>query len=170
LRSALLLAKACRVFSLPVITSAIAAPGYDGCLVPQLQKELASTKPVQRTSINMWDTREVLAQLRKTARRNVAVAGLWTESNVLFPVLQMLDEGFYLYVVVDASGSIDSASHLAAIRRMEQAGAVSVTAPQLLQELQRDWARHETAADVRALLASRKATPARKGVRRTPGK
>ncbi len=170
LQGALRLAKTCRAFSLPVVSSAIAAPGFDGCLLPQIQKELAPVKPVRHTSINAWDADGFSNALRKTARRNVVTAGLWTESHVLFPVLQMLEDGFYLYIVEDASGSEDPLSHEAAIRRMEQAGAVSVTSLQLVQELQRDWARKDTAAQAQALLQHQKTSPARKGVRRSPKK
>ena len=162
------LAKTCRIFSVPATSSAIVAPGFDGCLYPQLLRELAPARPLRRSSINAWDTDEFSAQFRQTSRRNVVIAGLWIESNVLFPVLQMLDEGLYLYVVEDASGSIDAWTHAAAIRRMEQAGAVSITSAQLLQEFQRDWAREETAAEVRALLQDRVDRPARKGAGRTP--
>jgi hypothetical protein len=38
--------------------------------------------------------------------------------------------------------------HHAALRRMEQAGAVSVTALQVLLEFQRDWARNEHSDEV----------------------
>jgi hypothetical protein len=40
-------------------------------------------------------------------------------------------------------GGMSIVAHHAAIRRMEQAGAVSVSALQVLLEFQRDWARNE---------------------------
>jgi nicotinamidase-related amidase len=44
----------------------------------------------------------------------------------------------------DASGGTSVTAHNAAMRRIEQAGAVPMTALQLLLEYQRDWARKDT--------------------------
>ena len=71
------------------------------------------------------------------------MAGLWSEACLAFPALQMLEEGYGVYVVKDASRGTDKAAHDTALRRVEQAGGVSVTALQVLLELQRDWARTE---------------------------
>jgi len=43
------------------------------------------------------------------------------------------------YAVEDASGGTSKTAHDAAIRRIEQAGVVSLTALQVLLEFQRDW-------------------------------
>ena len=43
-------------------------------------------------------------------------------------------------------------AHDAAIRRIEQAGAVSVTALQVLLEFQRDWGRKEHSDEVMAVV------------------
>ena len=59
------------------------------------------------------------------------------------PALQALTDGYFVYAVEDASGGVSIVGHHAALRRMEQAGAVSVTALQVLLEFQRDWARNE---------------------------
>jgi len=56
--------------------------------------------------------------------------------------------GFEVYGVEDASGGTTLTAHNAAMRRIEQAGAVPVTALQVLLEYQRDWARKETYDDV----------------------
>jgi hypothetical protein len=42
-----------------------------------------------------------------------------------------------------------------ALRRVEQAGGVSVTAPQVLLEFQRDWARLEHCDEARAIVKER---------------
>jgi hypothetical protein len=56
-------------------------------------------------------------------------------------------------VVTDASGGINREAHDMAVQRMVQAGAVPITFAAVVGELQRDWARVETAlglADVQA--------------------
>jgi len=69
------------------------------------------------------------------------------------PALQALTDGYAVYAVVDASGGASSVAHDAAIRRIEQAGGVSMTALQVLLELQRDWARLEHYEEVMTVLS-----------------
>lgn len=72
------------------------------------------------------------------------MAGLWTEVCLTLPVLSAIDEGYDVYVVVDASGGSSKEVHDAAVQRMVQAGAQPVTWMQVLYEYQRDWSRKET--------------------------
>src|SRR5206468_12287791 len=60
--------------------------------------------------------------------------------------------GYAVYAVVDVSGGAGAVAHGAAIRRIEQAGGVSMTALQVLLELQRDWARKEHYEEVMTVL------------------
>ena len=83
------------------------------------------------------------------------MAGLWTEACLAFPALQMLEEGFGVYVVKDASRGTNPAAQDTALRRVEQAGGVSVTALQVLLEFQRDWARAEHYDEVTAIVKER---------------
>jgi hypothetical protein len=57
-----------------------------------------------------------------------------------------------VYAVIDASGSTNAAAHDAAVRRIEQAGGISMTALQVLLELQRDWAREDHYEEVMTVL------------------
>ena len=67
----------------------------------------------------------------------------------------MLEEGYGVYVVKDASRGTNPAAQDTALRRVEQAGGVSVTALQVLLELQRDWARAEHYDEVTAIVKER---------------
>ena len=58
------------------------------------------------------------------------MAGLWSEACLAFPALQMLEEGYGVYAVKDASRGTNQAAQDTALRRVEQAGGVSVTALQ----------------------------------------
>jgi nicotinamidase-related amidase len=65
-----------------------------------------------------------------------------------FPALDALREGYEVYPVVDAIGGTSEEAHRAALERVVQAGAQPVTWIPLGGELQRDWARTETAGAV----------------------
>jgi hypothetical protein len=55
-------------------------------------------------------------------------------------------------VVGDACGGLTLTSHDLALRRMEATGVVLSSWIQVLLELQRDWTRHETYDDARAIV------------------
>jgi nicotinamidase-related amidase len=65
-----------------------------------------------------------------------------------FPALDALREGYEVYPVVDAIGGTSEEAHRVGIERVLQAGAQPITWVPLAVELQRDWAREETVADV----------------------
>src|ERR1700723_3500103 len=98
--------------------------------------------------MNSWESPAFVAEVKKTGRRNLVIAAPWTEVCLTMPTLQALTDGYFVYAVEDASGGLSPAGHHAALRRIEQAGAVSVTALQVLLEFQRDWARHEHCDEV----------------------
>ena len=60
----------------------------------------------------------------------------------------LLPEGYDVYPVVDAIGGTSDEAHRAGLDRVLQAGAKPVGWVALAVELQRDWAREETVADV----------------------
>ncbi len=111
-----------------------------------------SQTPIERSNLNSWENKELVAAVKSTARSNFLIAALWSETSLVFPALQMLEEGYGVYAVEDASGGTSKAAHDAAIRRIEQAGAVSLTAFQVLLEFQRDWSRKEHYEEVMAVV------------------
>jgi len=152
LNNVLVLAKAAKIFGVPVILTAVESKGFSGNITPQLLDLFPDQAPIERSSMNAWDSKELVAAVKKTGRKNFLIAALWSEACLAFPSLQMLEEGCGVYAVEDASGGTSKTAHDAAIRRIEQAGAVSVTALQVLLEFQRDWARKEHYDEVMAVV------------------
>jgi nicotinamidase-related amidase len=76
------------------------------------------------------------------------MCALWTEICMAFPSLDALREGYDVYPVVDAIGGTSEEAHKAGLERVVQAGGSPVGWVALAVELQRDWAREETVADV----------------------
>jgi isochorismate hydrolase len=108
--------------------------------------------PIEHSSMNAWDSEDFVAAVKKTGRKNLIIAALWSEVCLAMPALQALTDGYAVYAVEDACGGTSLVAHHAAIRRIEQAGAVSVTALQVLLEFQRDWARKEHYDEVLAVV------------------
>jgi len=138
------LAKAARVFDVPVVLSTVAAASFSGPLLPQLADVFPDQKIIDRTTMNAWEDVAFVEAVKATGRKKIVIAGLWTEVCLVLPVLSALSQGYEVYVVSDASGGVSPQAHEHALQRMIQGGAVPVTWVQVLLELQRDWARGET--------------------------
>jgi len=152
LKNGLLLAKAAKLFAVPVILTTVESGGVDNAIAPQLRALFPDQPVIQRSSMNAWDDPGFVAAVRKTGRRNFVMAGLWSEACLTFPALQMLEDGYGVYAVKDSSRGANPAAQDTALRRVEQAGGVSVTALQVLLEFQRDWGRPEHCEEVRAIV------------------
>lgn len=139
------LAKAAKVFSVPtILTTVLEQRG--GYLIKPLQDVFPEQKPIDRTFINTWEDRNVTDLVKKSGRKQLVIAALWTEVCLAMPVIQALGEGYDVFAVTDASGGVSLEAHDMAVRRMVQAGAVPITTLAVASEWQRDWAREKTLA------------------------
>src|SRR5438128_4929131 len=73
------LAKAARVFDVPVVLSTVETKSFSGNLWPQVQAVFSGVAPIERTSMNSWDDETFVAAIRKSGRKKIVLAGLWTE-------------------------------------------------------------------------------------------
>ena len=138
--------KIAKLFGLPIVHSTInVASGRGQPTVPELAGLLEDNPPIDRTSINAWEDADFLSAVRGTGRGKLILCALWTEMCLAFPALDALREGYDVYPVVDALGGTSEESHRAALDRVRQAGAQPISWVPLAGELQRDWAREETA-------------------------
>jgi nicotinamidase-related amidase len=138
------LAKAAKVFNVPMVLSTVETKSFSGYLWPQLAAVYPDQEPIERTSMNAWEDKNYVAAIAHTGRKKIVMAGLWTEVCVCFPAIQAMEDGYEVYVVADACGDVSQMAHDMAMQRVIQAGAVPMTWLQVLLELQRDWARKET--------------------------
>jgi nicotinamidase-related amidase len=138
------LAKAAKVFQVPtILTTVVEERG--GYLIKGLQDVFPEQKPIDRTFINTWEDPKVTDIVKKSGRKQLVLAALYTEICLAMPAIQALGEGYEVFIVTDASGGVSAEAHDMAVRRMVQAGAVPITWMATVAEWQRDWAR-DTAA------------------------
>ena len=146
------LAKAAKLFGIPTVISTVAKDSFSGPFMPEVTGLFAQHAIIDRTSINAWLDANFRKAVQDTRRKKIVVAGLWTEACVLFPTLDLLKEGFEVYVPADACGDVSLEAHNRAMDRVVQAGAVPITSLQYVFELQQDWARGETYEGVMEIL------------------
>jgi nicotinamidase-related amidase len=147
------LAKAARIFAVPTTISTVESESFSGYTYPELLDVFPEAPLLERTSMNAWDDQKVRDALAANGRKKVVVSGLWTEvCNNTFAFSAMLEGGYEIYMVADASGGTTKEAHDYAMQRMIQAGVVPMTWQQVLLEWQRDWARKATYDAVIALV------------------
>lgn len=137
------LAKFAKVFKVPtLLTTVVEQQG--GYLLKPLQDVFPDQVPINRTSINTWEDPRVIEWVKKTDRKKIVFAGLWTEICVAMPAIQATGEGYEVFIVTDACGGVSLEAHEMAVRRMINVGCTPITWMVFGGELQRDWARSGT--------------------------
>jgi nicotinamidase-related amidase len=147
------LAKAAKVFKIPTIITSVETQGFSGYTYPELLDVFPDAPLLERSSMNSWDDKKVRDALKANGRNKVVVSGNWTEvCNATFALSAMLEGGYEIYMVADASGGTSVEAHERAMQRMIQAGVVPITWQPVMLEWQRDWARKETYDAVMAIV------------------
>jgi nicotinamidase-related amidase len=137
------LAKSAKAFGVPtLLTTVVEERG--GNLLKPLQDVFPDQKPINRTFINTWEDARCVDWVKKTGRKKIVIAALWTEICLAMPAIQAAGEGYEVYIVTDASGGVSVEAHEMAVQRMVMAGCMPITWTVFASELQRDWARTAT--------------------------
>lgn len=145
------LAKAAKAFDVPtILTSVVVDRG--GHIFQQITDVFPGQEIIDRTLINTWEDPKVVDAVKATGRKQLIIAGLWTEICVAMPAIQAAGEGWDVTVITDACGAVSVEAHEVAIQRMAAAGVNLMTWLALAAEWQRDWARAETAGGLTDVL------------------
>lgn len=144
-----LVAATSKLFEVPTIITTVAERSFSGPLFQEITEYYGdASQHIDRTTMNSWEDKRIVAAVKKTGKKRIVLAGLWTEICVTLPALSALEDGYEVYVITDASGGVSKEAHDMAIVRMIQAGVVPITSMQYLLELHRDWARADKYVDV----------------------
>jgi nicotinamidase-related amidase len=120
------LAKTAKVFNIPTILTTV-LEDRGGKLIKPVQDVFPDQKPIDRTFINTWEDSRVVDAVKKTGRKKIIMAALWSEICLAMPAIQAAGEGYEVYAVTDASGGVSAEAHEMAVRRMVMAGVVPIT-------------------------------------------
>lgn len=138
------LAKMARALEIPVLLTTSNAQWQNGDILPELREVFPEETIYRRTGIiNAYEDstfRGTLEDLvEETGRTHIIVSGVTLGTCVAFPTLAMLQDGYQVFPVVDASGAWSPYEAQAAMQRMSGAGAELQTVFALGAELQADW-------------------------------
>ena len=150
--NAIALARAAVAFDVPVtLTTAVKGPLEAAATYRDLEEVLSGRRIIGRGTRDIWDDERLMGSLALNARRQLVIAGLWTESAVCSSAISaMTGANYSVFVVSDACGGMTTESHALACRRMNLAGARIVTLPQVTSEWQRGPLTHRARRPGRA--------------------
>ena len=136
---------------IPLVLTSSQETHFQGLLLNDL-KEIAPEayeKRVKRPGVvDAWTYADFRNAVLATGRKKLIMTALWTEVCLTFPTLDALRAGYEVFPVVDAVGGTSPEAHRVGLERIVQAGAQPISWVSLACELQRDWARTQTVADV----------------------
>lgn len=117
--------------------------GLDVAATEQYPKGLGATAPIlaerlgeipSKLMFSCRECEEIFTKFSKNGRHKVLVCGIESHVCVQQTVLDLMGEGFRVYVAVDAVGSRHELDYQTALRRMETAGATLTTTEAALFE------------------------------------
>ncbi|MCQ3813477.1 MAG: hydrolase [Acidimicrobiia bacterium] len=132
------MAKVARMYGLPVVLSTVGVDaGFQQPTIPELSDILPDITPIDRNTVDAWDSAEFRTAIEATGRNKIIMAALWTEVCLVYPALDMLLEGYEIYALADVSGGTTPDAHERGMQRLLQAGAIPVTWEAVMAELGR---------------------------------
>lgn len=149
------LAKLAKIFDLPVVltTTGGGAKGPAGGLVPSITETFPKVPVIDRTDyFNAMSDPRFAEAVRKTGRKKIIISGLTTDYCLVYPTATLIEEGYHVFIVTDASGSWTKQNDETALARLIQMGATPINLQSLVGELQ-------NSAAVKDLKGSKKRFP-----------
>ncbi len=129
------LVKGIRTLALPIVVTEQYTKGL-GPTLPSLRDALGSDyRPLEKMSFSCCGDKPFLAELEKTGRQQILVCGIEAHVCVYQTAIDLLDQGYRVYLVADAVGSRAAANRDLAIHRVEQGGGMLTSVEMALFEL-----------------------------------
>ena len=132
--AAIKLAAGLNVMGVPKIVTTQYAKGL-GPTVPAVEEALGEFEPIDKSSFSAWNNEEYKAALQKSGRKTVILMGIETHICVEQTALDLLENGYTVFVPADCVQSRNPVNKELSLRRMEAAGVVITCAESVLYEL-----------------------------------
>ena len=131
------LAEGLKVLGIPHIVTQQYTKGI-GETIPSIAEAIGEFTPIDKTSFSCMNNEEFCRQLKETGRKTAVICGIEAHICLQQTVLQLLDEGYTVYVPVDCVSSRSERDAMWSTERMAKAGAIMTTYEAVLYELLRD--------------------------------
>lgn len=134
------LAKLAKLLGIPAIVTGVRGEdGKPASVIEEIKQGLGDFPTYHRTTCDSFLNEEIVAKIKATNRKTLVISGVATELAVQLPALTASDQGYRVYVVVDACGGMNERTEQAALQRMMKGGATPVSVMTLAGELAGDF-------------------------------
>lgn len=140
IHNAINLATIARTFDIPTLLTTIGESSFGGPVFSKLQEIFPDQKPIDRTTLSLFEDIKILAAVEKIGRKKLVIAGLWTDFGVAPSAEQARKAGYDVFIVVDACGDVSPKAHQTAIERLLPRGVKPITWLQMLLAFHQNWA------------------------------
>lgn len=133
------LARLAKLMGIPVIVSGVRSEdGNPANMIAEIADGIGTYTIHHRTTCDSFLNEEIVSAIKATGRRTLLIAGVATEIAVQLPALSASDQGYRVYVVIDACGGMSERTEQAALDRMRNAGAITVSVMTIAGEMAGD--------------------------------
>lgn len=134
------LSKLANLLEIPAIVTGVGGEGGKPAeIIPQIAEGLGALPTHHRTTCDSFLNQEIVSAIENTGRKTLLISGVATELAVQLAALTASDQGYHVYVVMDACGGMSERTEQAALLRMAKAGATTVSVMTLAGELAGDF-------------------------------
>ena len=138
------------ILGMPVIITEQYPKGL-GRTVPEIKERNAHAEIIEKNTFSAWDNAEFVDLVRKYNKTNAVVVGIEAHVCEQQTVLDMLEEGYNVYVAADCVASRSEFDRDVAIERMRDAGAIITTYESILFDILK-WSKAEEFKQISALV------------------
>jgi len=134
LENAVRLLRGAVILQVPVLVTEQYRKGL-GATVPEVRSAVPEWAPFEKLTFSACGAEGVGPALRTNGRTDIVLCGIETHVCVLQSCLDLLAEGFRVFVVADATSSRTPENRQLGVERMRSGGAVIVSTEMVLFEL-----------------------------------
>lgn len=139
-KGVLALAKLAKLFDMPfVVTGIRGKDGGDAEMIAEIAEGAGPYRILHRTTCDSFLNAEIVSAITASGRKTLLISGVATELAVQLPALTATEQGFRVFVVVDACGGMSERTEQAALQRIGQAGGGAVSVMTLAGEMAGDF-------------------------------
>lgn len=131
------LVKGMSVLNIPTVVTQQYTKGL-GATVPSIAEALGTFSHIEKNTFSCMANEDFVSRIKELGKENIVVCGIEAHICVQQTVLELMDAGYNVYLVVDCISSRSEEDKLWSITRMGEAGAVITTYEAVLYELLRD--------------------------------
>ena len=146
-----IIARAASILNLPIIVTEQYPKGL-GCTISGIKSVISeNTKYFEKTSFSALDNSDILNEIKKSGKSQIVIFGIETHICVSQTANALLDNGYDVTLIKDASGSRTEFEHNAGIDRIKENGGHIITTEIALFEWLKG-SKHENFKEVQALI------------------